>query len=170
MKERVDEGLPQTYSAFVIVMELAMEKDLYELITDSNITSSNIDHSLILFGYILYAIKVLYKAGFAHLDIKVENIVLSRKQCLPKIIDLGMSNLIHNRVSNYALKGTPNISCDDILINNEKTSEIVHETLTDGSQTDVFQLGVVLFFLIFGVVPFHRDDKEIADYYPLIKN
>ena len=72
-------------------------------------------------------------------------------------------------MSNYSWKGTPNISCDDILINNEKTSEIVHETLTDGSQTDVFQLGVVLFFLIFGVVPFHRDDKEIANYYTLIK-
>ena len=96
------------------MQELAIEKDLFSLIQETSITSS-LDNCKVIFNYILDNCLVLYKAGYAHLDIKLENIVLSRNEYLPKFIDFGSTLPLHKRAENDGKAGTQVIGPEEIV-------------------------------------------------------
>jgi serine/threonine protein kinase len=53
-----------------------------------------------LFGCIVLGLEACHSAGVAHMDIKIENVNLTRK-LVPVICDFGMSRQYHDQESNF---------------------------------------------------------------------
>lgn len=84
------------------------------------------------------------KAGFSHMDIKLENILISNDGHL-KLCDFGFSTYVSNPVSKKL--GTEAYMAPEI-----HNARIVP---CDARRADVFSLGVLFFILAFGAPPFH---------------
>lgn len=120
--------------------------DLFDLISKVGAVT---DHSLLcaLFKQILAAVQALHNAGHSHLDLKLENILVSRDNQL-RLCDLGFAQPTYKSVGRvYGTEGymAPEIIDTDRTCNNY-----------DGEKADIFSLGVILYIMCFGRPPFAR--------------
>ena len=92
------------------------------------------------------------KAGYAHMDIKLENILISNDGHL-KLCDFGLSTYISNPV--FKMFGTDAYMAPEI-----HNARIVP---CDARKADVFSLGVLFFIFAFGAPPFNS--AQISDTY-----
>jgi serine/threonine protein kinase len=109
-----------------------------------------------LFKNIALGLKAIHEAGYAHLDISLENIILHDDIC--KIIDFGLAKPIRNehKAKSYHLPGKPIYT----------PPEIVALQSFDPKLADVFSLGVCLFIMVTGVPPWNKttnSDKLFRD-------
>ena len=99
-----------------------------------------------IFKEIVKALNGLHKAGLAHRDIKLENIMITHNYEV-RLIDLGMfSTLAGANKSGFfqSKKGTPQYMCPE-----------VHKGKTyQGTDADIFALGVSLFIMRMYKYPF----------------
>ena len=110
-----------------------------------------------IFKIILNGIASIHKNGFAHRDLKMENIMLN-KDYIVKIADFGFTISIENGLLKTPL-GTLNYAAPEILMKKQY----------DGQKTDIFALGVLLFTLVTCKIGFHRALKT-DKYYRLLIN
>ena len=89
----------------------------------------------------------LHKKGVIHRDIKLDNILLD-KNCNPKLIDFGISSIMEANTKIYDTGGTPAYLAPEVI----KAEGDV------GPKSDVWSLGVLLYLLTYGVVPFKASD------------
>ena len=99
------------------------------------------------FQQIVYAVKYVHELGISHRDLKPENILLDKDHNI-KLIDFGLSNITKDGRGLKTFWGTPNYASPEIIEGNEY----------DGTQIDVWSLGVVLYVMLFGEYPF--DDEN----------
>jgi CBS domain-containing protein len=97
----------------------------------------------ILFN-ICEGLKFAHTQKIIHRDLKPQNILL--KKGLPKISDWGLSRIISESTRTMATSFTPSYAAPE-QINNRVKDE----------RTDIWQLGVILYELITGVLPFNGD-------------
>ncbi len=97
-----------------------------------------------IFLDILNGIETCHKYGISHGDIKLENILLSDNFNI-KLIDFGFSKKLNDGLI-YESNGTYSYISPEVLIAATKGY--------DGVKNDIFSLGIVLFVLIFGFLPF----------------
>ncbi|XP_031624193.1 ovarian-specific serine/threonine-protein kinase Lok-like [Contarinia nasturtii] len=105
----------------------------------------------LFFYQMCYAIKYLHERKITHRDLKPDNILLasSEENTLLKISDFGLSKLVKNNSELRTLCGTPMYVAPEIL-----------ETKGEGTYTekvDIWSLGVVLFTMLSGSLPFADD-------------
>lgn len=79
-----------------------------------------------------------------HRDLKPQNILL--KNGIPKISDWGLSRLISDKTSAMTMSFTPYYAAPEQVTNKAKDQ-----------RTDIWQLGVILYELVTGVLPFTGD-------------
>jgi eukaryotic-like serine/threonine-protein kinase len=91
-------------------------------------------------------LKYAHEQGFIHRDIKPHNILLD-KDFVPKITDWGMSKVLANEVKKSSIAG---FSLSYAAPEQISPSEFGR---TD-ERTDIYQLGVVFYELVTGLVPF----------------
>lgn len=91
-------------------------------------------------------LKYAHEHGFIHRDIKPHNILLN-KDFVPKITDWGMSKVLVNEVKKSSIAG---FSLSYAAPEQVSPSEFGR---TD-ERTDIYQLGVVFYELVTGLVPF----------------
>jgi len=108
----------------------------------------------------LHNYKELDTDGILHLDIKPDNIMVLKNRQI-KILDMGISAKLNDKEHNPEKRGTPAFMAPE-QINLEEL----------GRYTDIFALGVTLFNLVTGKLPFHgsnRNDtfKKICDDEPI---
>jgi serine/threonine protein kinase len=89
----------------------------------------------------------LHKNNIIHRDLKLENILIDRQTKLPKIIDFGFSTRVKNA---YETKlqfhcGTPIYMSPELATKKDYV----------GAASDVWALGIILFILITGKLPFY---------------
>lgn len=101
-----------------------------------------------------HLIRILYKvhqAGFAHKDIKLENIVYNPKTKFVWLIDFGLS---------FNIKKEP--SCRDFAGSREYASPelLFSRNAFCAKKVDVWALGVTLYALLFGMFPFPTDERN----------
>ncbi|GAQ79608.1 hypothetical protein KFL_000340110 [Klebsormidium nitens] len=98
---------------------------------------------------ILVGLTYCHAQGVIHRDIKLENLLLTADRQM-KIIDFGLSAILVPGKKLRVHCGSPSYAAP----------EIVSRQLYDGPPVDVWSLGVVLFAMITGYLPFHASGSN----------
>jgi serine/threonine protein kinase len=98
--------------------------------------------------------------GIAHLDIKLENVVVNDKFVL-KVIDFAFCEKIDKLI--YDCRGTDIYLAPEVLANKGSKSCIGFNP----EKADVFSLGILLFILFFGQNPF-KSNSPLDPSFPLL--
>eukprot|EP00062_Callorhinchus_milii_P023282 gi/632982005/ref/XP_007907898.1/ PREDICTED: NUAK family SNF1-like kinase 1 [Callorhinchus milii] len=125
----------------VIVMEYASKGELYDYISERR--KLNERETRHFFRQIVSAVHYCHKKGVVHRDLKLENILLD-DNCNIKIADFGLSNLYHQDRFLQTFCGSPLYA----------SPEIVNGRPYRGPEVDSWALGVLLYTLVYGTMPF----------------
>lgn len=132
------------YSA--IVMEYLPYGDLFGLVSQRPF-SEKLARTIL--KPILSAVKYLHGQDLAHLDLKLENILVDPVKGI-KLIDFDACESVKSQIPTTANKGSPGYRAPEI-------SKGSTENLFAG---DVYSLGIVLFIMIVGTPPYNEVEKN----------
>ncbi len=135
-------------------MELANRGELYEYIQKNALEESEAKR---FFRQIIDGVEAAHFNLVAHRDLKPENILLDSGLNV-KIADFGLSNLMKD---GKFLK----TSCGSL---NYVAPEIISHKNYEGTSIDVWSCGIILYTLLFGVLPF--DEEVISILYKKIES
>ncbi|XP_034725152.1 NUAK family SNF1-like kinase 2 [Etheostoma cragini] len=131
----------------VIVMEYASQGDLYDYICDKRkISEQEARH---FFRQIVSAVHYCHQNGIVHRDLKLENILLDGNGNV-KIADFGLSNLYHGDEYLQTFCGSPLYA----------SPEIVNGRPYRGPEVDTWSLGVLLYIMVHGTMPFDGNNHK----------
>jgi serine/threonine protein kinase len=106
-----------------------------------------------MFYQLIQAVSSLHnEAGYAHMDIKLENILISNEGLL-KLCDFGLSTETNSQICR--ILGTQSYMAPEILTSTKQPC--------NAKLTDIFSLGVLFYILAFGAPPFHT--AQLSDVY-----
>jgi serine/threonine protein kinase/tetratricopeptide (TPR) repeat protein len=148
-----DAGLTQSGRPY-FVMEHVKGSPITEYCDKNKMT---IEERLRLFLHVCEAIQYAHQKGIIHRDIKPSNILVNIEdgEAAPKVIDFGVARAISQPLTNRTfhteqgqLIGTPEyMSPEQVDLCNKDID----------TRTDVYSLGVLLYELLTGVLPFDRE-------------
>ncbi|KAI9302327.1 kinase-like domain-containing protein [Cunninghamella echinulata] len=103
------------------------------------------------------ALDYMHRNSIVHRDLKIENILIDKSGRKIKIIDFGLSNLFcpERQLTTY---------CGSLYF---AAPELLRATPYKGPEVDVWSLGVVIYVMVTGSVPF--DDKSMPGLHDKIK-
>eukprot|EP00759_Apiculatamorpha_spiralis_P051223 PhF_6_TR5147/c0_g1_i1/m.7355 len=145
----------QTGKSVLMVMELLTGGELFDRVVASSRLSEGTARGY--FQQMVFGLTYCHKNGVAHRDLKPENLLLDKRDVL-KISDFGLCSIFpkeqvengHCRVN--GIWGTPNYMAPEVL-----TGDTVS---FDPFRADVWSLGVILYVMVCGTLPFNHDTKE----------
>ncbi|XP_077132501.1 NUAK family SNF1-like kinase 1 [Ranitomeya variabilis] len=132
----------------IIVMEYASSGELYDFINNKHQLPES--DARRFFRQIVSAVHYCHKNGIVHRDIKLENILLDENLNV-KLADFGLSNLYHKNQVLETYCGSPLYA----------SPEIVKGLPYRGPEVDCWALGVLLYALIYGSMPFDDSNYKI---------
>ncbi|NXN92834.1 NUAK2 kinase, partial [Rhinopomastus cyanomelas] len=134
-------------SKIVIVMEYASKGDLYDYISErQRLTEQEARH---FFRQVVSAVYYCHKNGVVHRDLKLENILLDANGNI-KIADFGLSNVYQQDRLLQTYCGSPLYA----------SPEIINGRPYRGPEVDSWSLGVLLYILVHGTMPFDGQDYK----------
>uniref|UniRef100_UPI00398EA67F NUAK family SNF1-like kinase 1 n=1 Tax=Pristiophorus japonicus TaxID=55135 RepID=UPI00398EA67F len=125
----------------IIVMDYCSNGELYDYVNEHHRLSEN--EARKAFRQIVSAIHYCHKKGIVHRDLKLENILLDENFNV-KLADFGLSNLYHKDQLLETYCGSPLYA----------SPEIVNGFPYQGPEVDCWALGVLLYTLVYGTMPF----------------
>lgn len=141
----------ETQRNYFYIFELVNGCDLYKYVTDRNFLDEY-EASWIMKN-LLDAIECVHLRGIIHRDLKPENIMLEfngDEIKSVKMIDFGLACFQIDDVAMKTRCGTLNYIAPEILTGEEYTPEV-----------DIFALGVIMYFMVRGSLPFYSDDQNL---------
>lgn len=134
-----------------LVMELAENGNLEEAVQGNKVASDQFSH---IFHQILSAVHFCHLNKVAHRDLTPCNILLT-SQTSVRLADFGLSVPCRDSEGKVIL-------CDDYLGHlHYSAPEVLKKTPHDPLLSDMWSLGVVLYFMIHSSVPFVGEEEDI---------
>ncbi|XP_056019721.1 testis-specific serine/threonine-protein kinase 1-like [Ostrea edulis] len=134
-----------------LVMELAENGNLEEAVQGNKVASDQFSH---IFHQILSAVHFCHLNKVAHRDLTPCNILLT-SQTSVRLADFGLSVPCRDSEGKVIL-------CDDYLGHlHYSAPEVLKKTPYDPLLSDMWSLGVVLYFMIHSSVPFVGEEEDI---------
>ncbi|RLV95824.1 putative serine/threonine-protein kinase [Spathaspora sp. JA1] len=140
----------KTESHLWIAMEYCEGGELYYYIYDKK--SLTLAECQTIFFQIVLGVKYVHSLNLSHRDLKLENILLAdKKRTVVKLTDFGFIREFnpYSRRFLSTICGTTVYMAPELL-KNEKYS---------GFSVDIWSLGVILYTMLYGVLPFDDDDE-----------
>ncbi|GJM44132.1 MAG: hypothetical protein DHS20C21_09740 [Gemmatimonadota bacterium] len=141
------------------VMELVDGVPITEFCRSENL---DVPARLRLFRLVCQAVEHAHRKGIIHRDLKPSNVMVSTREGSPspKIIDFGIA-----KATNQSSTDEPALTQEGHLIG---TPEYMSPEQADGSgnvdtRTDVYSLGVLLFEVLTGEMPYHFDTHRYSE-------
>ena len=106
---------------------------------------------------ILNGIRTIHELGYCHKDLSLSNIFLDENY-EPKIGDFGEA--VKNRDDLNKFIGTRRF----------KPPEVIEKLPHDGQKVDIFSLGQILIYIVFGKPGFDNPDNDDGMYYLINEN
>lgn len=144
----------QSNSAHFIATEFINGVTLREHLRSADMTLAEV---LDVVGQVASALTAAHEAGIVHRDIKPENIML-RRDGLVKVLDFGLAKLAPNNMTTSGSQASPNASFNTDPGVVMGTVQYMSPEQARGEhmdhRTDIWSLGVVLYEMLSGHVPF----------------
>ncbi|KAH8870947.1 Maternal embryonic leucine zipper kinase [Schistosoma japonicum] len=137
----------ETQTHYYLVLEYLPGGELFDYILQKEHLSEV--EARVIFRQIVSAIGYIHIRGFAHRDLKPENILLDNDQNV-RIIDFGLCAKGHNLSLLNTFCGSFAYVAPEVLANKEYS----------GSAADIWSLGVILYALLCGRLPFDPTKPE----------
>lgn len=132
-----------------LVLEYVDGQDLCEYL---NQFRGNVDYDLmwVFFRQIAEAVRACHDLDVAHRDVKLENVLVDDRSRKAHLIDFGFSSVVRpdTLIDDY---------CGSIMY---ASPELINNTLYEGKPADVWSLGVVLYAMLVGEMPFNTDSRK----------
>ncbi|KAF8737333.1 hypothetical protein AX14_013019 [Amanita brunnescens Koide BX004] len=136
-----------TESSIWIVTELCCGGELFDYLVEKGRLAE--DEAKIIFGQLCLAVAYLHDKGIVHRDLKLENVLLDER-CRVKLGDFGFTREYERGALMETFCGTTGYAAPEML---ERKKYM-------GPEVDVWSLGVILYCLLTGTLPFDDDDEE----------
>ena len=133
-----------------LITELAKDGDLFEYVHERGCLSE--EESRHFFRQIITAVDYLHCQGIVHRDLKLENILLHKRQV--KLIDVGLGNFFDRSGKELLTTfcGSPDFAAP----------ELFERRPYYGPSVDIWSLGVILYLLSTPFVPFPTPSDTVA--------
>ena len=140
----------ETEKDIYLIMEYIKGKELFQYIILKKKLSEQ--EACTYFQQIINAIEYLHKLKIAHRDIKPENMIIEQNTKNIKLIDFGLSNYYGDKPNEMLSTscGSPSYAAPEMIIGK----------MYRGGGVDIWSLGVVLYSMICGYLPFHDDSNQ----------
>jgi serine/threonine protein kinase len=136
---------------YFMIMDYCPGGELFDYIV--NKIRLNEEESSFFFYQIINAVEYIHSKGIVHRDLKPENLLLNDKNKL-KIIDFGLSNYFFPDSEKNLLKtpcGSPCYAAPEMVSGNNY----------NGFKTDIWAIGIILYAMLVGYLPFEDNDNDI---------
>ncbi|KAF7303808.1 Serine/threonine-protein kinase MARK2 [Mycena indigotica] len=137
-----------TENSIWIVTELCCGGELFDYLVEKGRLSE--DETKIIFGQLCLAVAYLHDKGIVHRDLKLENVLLDER-CRVKLGDFGFTREYERGIFLETFCGTTGYAAPEMLQG--------HKYL--GPEVDIWSLGIILYCLLTGGLPFDDDDESV---------
>ncbi|KIO19784.1 hypothetical protein M407DRAFT_40399, partial [Tulasnella calospora MUT 4182] len=137
-----------TETAIWLITELCSGGELYDYLVEKGRLSELETRQV--FGELCLALHYVHSQGVVHRDLKLENVLLDER-CHVKLSDFGFTREFEQGRFLETYCGTTGYAAPEMLLCQRYT----------GTEVDSWSLGVILYCLLVGTLPFDDDDEDV---------
>eukprot|EP01136_Pigoraptor_vietnamica_P027733 Opistho-1_new@84393 len=134
----------ETHSKLYMIMEFAPKGDLFSRIHDNGRMDE--EEAKTIFADVIAGIAHCHDKGIIHRDIKAQNLLFDSFNMV-KVADFGFSTITNPSNLLNTFCGSPPYAAP----------ELFREEVYDGTKVDVWALGILLYFMVTGNMPFEGE-------------